>query len=124
MSKLFNRFTDKKEKDLIVLGDFIDIYCREKHKKQVKEAFPISNDRLRKVLRNEELTLCGDCIKLLSHGIAKLLICPYDPKPKCKKCKTHCFAPGYRERIRKVMRFSGLYLIKHGRLNLILHYFF
>ena len=44
--------------------------------------------------------------------------------PMCKKCETHCYAPGYRERIREVMRFSGLYMVKHGRLDLMFHYFF
>jgi hypothetical protein len=41
----------------------------------------------------------------------------------CKKCPAHCYAPGYRERIREVMRFSGQYLVKHGRLDLIVHYY-
>ena len=68
--------------------------------------------------------LCPDCQKLLTHGIAKLLQCTYDPKPMCKKCTTHCYAPGYRERIREVMKFSGLYLVTHGRFDMLMHYFF
>jgi hypothetical protein len=59
---------------------------------------------------------------LLEHGIAKLSLCPYYPRPSCRKCETHCYAPGYREKVRQVMRFSGTYLIKHGRLDLLLHY--
>ena len=124
MSKLFDRLNNKKEKDLRVLTDFISIFCRENHRGKAKGVFLIKDARLRHSLGNKGLVLCRDCRKLLNHGIAKLLLCPYDPKPMCKKCETHCYAPGYRERIREVMRFSGLYLVKHGRLDLMFHYLF
>ena len=124
MSQISDRLTNKKEKDLRVLRDFISVFCRENHRAEVKDAFSLKNDRLRHSLGNKDLELCQDCQRLLSHGMAKLLLCPYDPKPMCKKCQTHCYAPGYRENIREVMRFSGLYLVKHGRLDLLRHYLF
>ena len=124
MPDLFERLDDKKRKDIKVLSQFIAIYCREHHRTEVRDAFPIKDERLRSSLGHKDLLLCKDCSKLLSHGIAKLLLCPYDPKPICKKCETHCYAPGYRERIREVMRFSGLYLVKRGRLDLMVHYLF
>jgi len=124
MSKISERLTDKKVKDIRVLGNFISIFCRENHKTEDKSVFPIKDTRLRDILGNRDMELCPDCQKLLNHGIAKLLLCPYDPKPMCKKCETHCYAPGYREKIREVMRFSGLHLVKHGRVDLMLHYWF
>ncbi len=124
MPRIFERLDDKKTKDIKVLGDFVSIFCRENHSAQAKEPFAIKDDRVRQTLGDQDLELCRDCRKLLNHGIAKLLLCPYDPKPMCKKCETHCYAPGYRERIREVMKFSGLYLVKRGRLDLMLHYLF
>lgn len=124
MPKLFERLNRQKSKDIRVLGNFISIFCRENHRGEARGIFAIKDARVGNSLGDEELALCPDCQKLLSHGIAKLLLCPYDPKPMCKKCQTHCYAPGYRERIREVMRFSGLYLVKHGRLDLMIHYFF
>ena len=124
MSKISERLTDKKVKDIRVLGNFISIFCRENHKTEDKSVFPIKDTRLRDILGNQDLELCPDCQKLLNHGIAKLRLCPYDPKPRCKKCETHCYAPGYREKIREVMRFSGLHLVKHGRVDLMLQYWF
>ncbi len=124
MSELFNRLDGKKGKELRVLRDFIAIFCRENHRGEAKEPFPIKDDRLHKALGNKSLLLCKDCCRLLNHGMAKLLLCPYDPKPMCKKCETHCYAPAFREKIREVMRFSGLYLVKHGRLDLMVHYLF
>ncbi len=122
MPKIFERLNGKKKKDIEVLSNFVSIFCRENHPLETKDTFCIKDARLRRALDSQELLLCPDCRKLLNHGIAKLLLCPYDPKPMCKKCQTHCYAPGYRERIREVMKFSGLYLIKHGRLDLMVHY--
>ncbi|NOR49648.1 MAG: hypothetical protein GQ530_01275, partial [Desulfuromonadales bacterium] len=39
-------------------------------------------------------------------------------------CPVHCYAPEQREKVREIMRFSGQYLIKRGRLDLLWHYFF
>ncbi len=124
MPKIFGRLDTKKNKDIRVLGNFISIFCRENHRAEIKDILHIKDAGLRKSLGSKDLLLCQDCRRLLNHGIAKLLLCPYDPKPMCKKCETHCYAPGYRERIREVMRFSGLYLVKHGRLDLMIHYLF
>lgn len=124
MSKIFNSLDKKKAKDIGVLSDFISIFCREKHRTEDRESFRIRDARLQDTLGDKDLVLCQDCRKLLDHSIAKLLLCPYDPKPMCKKCETHCYAPGYREKIREVMKFSGLYLIKHGRLDIMAHYLF
>ncbi len=122
MPKIFERLNGKKSKDIKVLANFVSIFCREKHRAEAKSVFPIKDARLRHHLGNKDLVLCPACQKLLNHGISKLLLCPYDPKPMCKKCETHCYAPGYREKIREVMKFSGLYLVKHGRLDLMIHY--
>jgi hypothetical protein len=122
MSGIYERLDRKKAKDLKVLGDFIAVYCREHHREEPKEPFDIKDDRLRSALADRKPVLCKDCSWLFSHGIAKLLLCPYNPKPTCRKCEIHCYAPGYREKVREVMRFSGPYLVKHGRLDLMLHY--
>ena len=124
MSKILERLDDKKTKDIRVMRNFIAIFCRENHQMEKKDVFPVEDARLRQSLGDEELVLCQDCSRLLNHGIAKRLLCPYDPKPMCKKCATHCYAPGYREKMRQVMRFSGKYMIKHGRLDLLFHYLF
>ncbi|OGO17565.1 MAG: hypothetical protein A2Z15_08460 [Chloroflexi bacterium RBG_16_50_11] len=124
MAKLLDRLNAKKQKDLKVLSNFISIFCREKHQRQTKDFFPSKDGFFYGGIAGGGLRLCADCAKLLNHSAVKLIMCPYDPKPMCKKCQTHCYAPGYRERIREVMKFSGFYLVKHGRLDLMFHYFF
>jgi len=122
MRRIFDKLDSKKSKDIRVLANFISIFCRENHQTENKDTFHSKDVGLASALGKSDLVLCQDCQRLLSHGVAKLLLCPYDPKPTCRKCTTHCYAPGYRDKIRQVMRFSGMYLVKHGRLDLILHY--
>ena len=124
MRKLSQKPNDRKSKELKVLCNFISIFCRENHQTEVKTTFSYKTDGWSQVMGDKELVLCQDCSRLLKHGTAKLLLCPYDPKPMCKKCQTHCYAPVYRRKMQKVMRFSGSYIIKHGRLDLIVHYLF
>ena len=124
MPRIFDKLDPKKEKDIVVLANFVQIFCRENHGDEAKKTFSIKDERLTEILGEKKIELCDDCSKLLSHGIAKLMLCPYDPKPSCKKCETHCYAPGYREKVREVMRFSGMYSIKHGRVDLIKRYWF
>lgn len=123
MSRLSDRLSPKKARDIKVLSHFVTIYCREKHTDIEKSRLHVKDEALLEVIKDKDLLLCPDCQKLLSHGMAKLLLCTQDPKPMCKKCQVHCYAPGYRENIREVMKFSGLYLVRHGRLDLMAHYF-
>jgi RNase P subunit RPR2 len=74
-------------------------------------------------IEKKEILLCPDCTKLLAYGLTMRLKCPHDPKPMCKKCESQCYHRDYRLKIREVMKFSGLYLIKHGRVDMLYHYF-
>ncbi len=109
-------------KDIDVLARFIDIYCRKNHPAAARET-PAAKGPLAGYLARSPL-LCPECGKLLLHAASKRLICPYDPKPRCKKCPTHCYRADYRDAIRRVMRFSGMELLKTGRLDLLYKYFF
>jgi hypothetical protein len=53
----------------------------------------------------------------------RLIACPYDPKPKCKHCPTHCYKPAMRRRVREVMQFGGMHFVKRGRLDWLVKYF-
>ncbi len=114
---------EKIQRDLDVLSEFIYIYCSENHggKELYNAGAP---GRIGRYLEKISFKFCEDCRKLLLHAAAKRVLCPYDPKPSCKKCETHCYGKGYREKIREVMRYSGIRLIIRGRFGLIKKYFF
>jgi len=109
--------------DIDVLTEFILIFCNSNHMERKKTEIKISG-KLSYYLKNDDIFLCGECRALLIHSASMRMICPCNPKPRCKKCETHCYKGGYREKIREVMRFSGKYLIKKGKIGLILKYLF
>ena len=112
----------KKEKsDIRTLIRFVAIYCREKHE-GTKD--PLSLKRLDvRQIEKKEVLVCRECKQLLAYGIGMRLACPHDPKPMCKKCESQCYKGEYKEKIREIMKFSGMYLVKHGRVDLLYHYF-
>jgi hypothetical protein len=94
--------SDNKTKETEILKRFIAVYCKEKHQGE---------------------NLCEDCQKLEDYALTKLEKCPFDPKPKCRDCKVHCYQQEYRDKIKEVMRFSGMYHVKRGRVDWLIKYF-
>jgi len=103
------------ERDTKILARFIDVFCGTKHVGAEKTVREIDGET--------RVALCADCHELLDYSIARRELCPQDPKPSCKDCKIHCYRPEMRVRIREVMRHSGMYMIKRGRIDWVLHYF-
>ncbi len=95
---------DCNQRELATLGNFIGVYCRKKH--------DTNGDGL-----------CAECFDLLQYATERLDRCPMDPKPKCKNCPVHCYKDQYRQQIREVMKFSGIYYVKRGRLDWLVKYF-
>lgn len=94
----------KKQRELRTLRRFIEVYCRQRHGRAKGE-------------------LCGECSDLFEYGRARLERCPYDPKPKCRDCPTHCYRPRYRQKVREVMKFSGMHFVNRGRVDWLVRYF-
>jgi len=93
-----------REKEFAILKKFVQVYCRQHH--------GANGDGL-----------CVDCSELLAYGEQRLEKCPYDPKPKCKDCETHCYRPKYRQKVKEIMKYSGMYFVKHGRIDWLVRYF-
>lgn len=107
--------------DLRTLTKFVQIFCREKHGGEKTDFVP-APAALKDVIKKSP-ALCPDCTRLLGYAYAMRLRCPHDPKPMCKKCTAPCYRPEHQAKMREVMKFSGIYLVKHGRLDLLYHYF-
>lgn len=114
--------TKRELKDLRILLLFTSVYCRKKHD---EERLEIATDRpeLQKIPFSK-YPVCNECRDFILYAFDRRLLCPLPEKPTCKHCHIHCYKPGHREKVREIMRFSGQYLIKHGRLDLLWHYFF
>jgi hypothetical protein len=113
--------SSKEMSDIRTLMRFVGIYCREQHHGP-KVPFSLKQFDIKRI-EKKEILVCIECKQLLAYGIGMRLKCPHDPKPMCKKCESQCHKGAYRDKIRKIMKFSGMYLVKHGRIDLLYHYF-
>ena len=109
--------------DLKTLALFINLYCRHKHSDAHREPVDLKTHDVEAIARRP-IVLCEECTKLLTHAFIKRSHCPYDPKPACKHCPTHCYHPTYRAKIREVMKFSGKKMLLSGRLDYLFHLLF
>ncbi len=55
MSRLFDRLSPDKRRDARVLASFVRIFCREQHKKIIKQPFQIQDQKLQAKLAGIEL---------------------------------------------------------------------
>ena len=79
----------KQRKEIETVTLMIELYCHKNHNTKKHE-------------------LCPECQELLDYVKLRRSKCPHgDNKPFCANCKIHCYKPVMREKIRKVMRFSG-----------------
>ena len=80
----------------------IDIYCKKNHK-------------------NEDV-LCDECQELLDYAHKRLTYCKFgDEKSTCQKCPIHCYKKDMRDRVRKVMKFSGPRVLIYRPIEFIKH---
>ncbi len=116
------RGSRKLRRDLRILAKFIAVFCRHQHRRAAKSELSLKTHNL-VAIHGKPLDLCQECGKLLTHAFVKRTHCPLEPKPDCRKCPTHCYAPNYREQIREVMKYSGRRLVLCGRLHYLFHLF-
>ena len=91
----------KREQEKEIVSLMISIYCRKKHGRR---------------------TLCPDCAALEAYARQRSDKCPFmETKTFCSNCKVHCYKPEMREKIRRVMRFSGPRMIFHHPVMAVSH---
>jgi hypothetical protein len=89
------------EREAITVCIMVSLFCKGKHHSAGNE-------------------LCPQCAELGAYSLERLRKCRYgENKPTCRKCTTHCYSLGHRDRIREVMRYSGpRMLLRHPALAL------
>ncbi len=94
-----NRIASEKN----ALRKMIFVYCKgQKHDKQPQ--------------------LCHDCQILLDYALQRLDACIFgNNKTFCSKCTVHCYKPAMRDKIKKVMRYSGPRMLYHDPLLALMH---
>ena len=83
----------KRLKEQQVVSEMIALYCRKNHQTGTN------------VKKGE---FCQECAQLRDYAVQRSERCRFmENKTFCANCKVHCYKPEMREKIRRVMRFSG-----------------
>lgn len=91
----------KRERQTV--AQMISLYCRKKH-------------------GTAKGASCAQCRELLDYALLRLSRCPFqEGKTTCGNCRIHCYKPEMREKIQKVMGFSGPRMLFHHPLLAIGH---
>ena len=104
MKDVIDSSVEKKRMDeLKTVKCMIEIYCRGNHNTKKGE-------------------LCQECQDIMTYAESRVQRCPHmEDKTLCAMCKTHCYAPTYREKIRQVMRYSGPRMLWRNPIMTIRH---
>lgn len=66
--------------------------------------------------------LCEECRELLEYAEKRLTLCKFgEEKSTCSRCKVHCYKKDMKEKVKKVMKFSGPRLLIYNPIELIRH---
>ena len=88
-----------------ILSEMIALYCKGKG--------------------HGENGLCPACRELREYAMKRCDTCPcMETKTFCSNCKTHCYQPEMRDRIRAVMRYSGPRMLLYHPLLLLRHVYY
>lgn len=91
----------EREKKTVQL--MIEIYCNKKHKTNKGE-------------------LCEECSELLKYAHGRLSYCKFgEDKSTCSRCPIHCYKKDMKEKIKRVMKFSGPRLIIYRPIEFVKH---
>ena len=83
-----DKIEKKRQNDKDIVALMIRWYCKKKHGGKER--------------------LCDSCMELYDYAMYRIDHCPFmETKTFCSNCKSHCYKPQMREKIKDVMRFSG-----------------
>lgn len=96
---------EKRKMELNTMRQIMGIYCHNKHNTQRGE-------------------LCDECQDVWSYAKYRVEVCPHmEHKTFCSVCKTHCYGPIYREKIRAIMRYGGPRMLWVAPIKVLRHMF-
>ena len=98
-----NKTEAKRQREKRVVAEMIALYCRDNHTGRRGE-------------------LCPECAALTAYAHARSDRCPFmENKTFCSNCRVHCYSGDMRERIRRVMRYSGPRMLRTHPILAVRH---
>lgn len=106
--RILERFADKEvARDIVTLAGMTEIYCEDHHDDAVREPFSSRATLAGVYPARKQVRLCPDCAEHLRYGEIRRALCTRSPRPSCKTCKNHCYAPNEAAWQRTAMAYSG-----------------
>lgn len=98
---------EKFEIEITTLKKFFEVYCDGKHtgKTLVSKELIYKNETFK-----IDLDLCEECLADIKYSFNRLLECPHEEKPRCRKCPNPCYEKDHWKKTAKVMKYSGIKL--------------
>ena len=83
-----DKIAKKRHREQYVVSQMVEIYCHGNH--------------------GTKGEMCDECKEIAEYAKSRSEHCPFmENKTFCANCKVHCYKPEMREKIKKVMRYSG-----------------
>jgi len=97
-------------REVTTLTTFVSCYCNDKHGDRERTAQNIALHYGTEEGAPIEATLCDECLGTVEYGMMRLKSCPFDEKPKCRKCPDPCYERPMWKKVAGIMRYSGIRL--------------
>ncbi|MGB5793340.1 nitrous oxide-stimulated promoter family protein [Poseidonibacter sp.] len=98
---------EKFKTELEILDKFISTFCSSKHSTQKDCTIDVVYKKEKYTIKTD---LCSSCQEILNYSIQRLLVCPHEEKPRCRKCPNPCYEKQQWKNLAKIMRYSGFKL--------------
>lgn len=105
---IHEKFRDKKiARDIVTLAGMAEIYCADHHDDAVRVPFCSKATEAGAYPARKIPRLCPDCAMHVRYGEIRRALCARDPRPSCKTCANHCYAPEEAAWQRTCMAYAG-----------------
>lgn len=97
-----DKVESKREQEKQIVSFMIQLYCKRKH--------------------GTKSGLCPECQQLQDYAFQRADKCPFmETKTFCSNCSVHCYRKDMRDKIKQVMRHSGMRMIFYHPIMAIRH---
>jgi hypothetical protein len=96
---------EKFKDEVFTLKRFFVKYCNDKHINQYNKTYHL-NYKQNCIQFN--LYLCKECHDTITYSFERLIQCPHEEKPRCRRCTTPCYEKIQWKKLAKIKKYGAL----------------